>query len=79
MLNPHLLTCDKPLKVRVTSIENGSAKLVFSDSQSFEVSAKFLPSGTKKGEVLYLSLVSDQQLNLGRADVAKAVLDEILS
>ena len=78
MLNPHLLTADKPLKVKVEAIDGNSAKLVFSDSQTISVNVKFLPRDAKKGDVIYLSIVSKECLDLEREKVAKAVLDEIL-
>jgi len=79
MLNSHLLTADKPLKVKLTGADEHSACLELSDKQRFEVNKKFLPSGVKIGEVLYLSLVDEKQLNLERDKVAKEVLDEILN
>jgi len=78
MLNPNLLTSEKPLKVKLSGIEDGIARLVFSDSQSVSVNVKFLPKTAKKGDVLYLSIVNEECLDLEREKVAKAVLDEIL-
>jgi len=69
---------DKPLKVRVASISATHAKLVFSDSQSVEINPKFLPKDTKSGTTLYLNLLTDEDLDKSREELAKAVLDEIL-
>jgi hypothetical protein len=78
MLNPHLLTSDKPLKVKVRKIDGNLACLGFSDGQQFEVNLKFIPKSAKVGQSLYLSLVDEDKLETERGVVAKAVLDEIL-
>lgn len=78
MLNPHLFTSEKPLKVKLDCVDGNNARLVFSDNQIISINAKFLPKNAKKGDVLYLSIVSEGHLDLERGKVAKAVLDEIL-
>jgi len=77
-MNTTLLTADKPLKTRIVEVEHGLAKLVFSDGQSVKISAKFLPSGAKVGEDVYLNLVTLEGLQMGREKVAQAVLEEII-
>ena len=77
-MNPKLFTAEKPLKVKVKKITEGSVELVFSDQQSVNIKVKFLPQQTKEGDTLYLDLLSADQLKLARQEVARAVLEEIL-
>jgi hypothetical protein len=77
-MNYSLLTSEKPLRVKVEKIENNLVKLVFSDHQTVEINAKFLPEGAKPGDQLYLNLLSESDLNLARGEIAKEVLKEIL-
>ena len=79
MINPSLLISDKPLKLKVGKTESGFTKLIFPDSQSIEISQKYLPKGAKEGEVVFLNLLTENELELSRQDIAKRVLDEILS
>ena len=73
-----LLTSDNPLKVEVKSTENSFAILELPDKQSFRVSLKYLPKNAKKGDILYLNLVNEDQLSLAKKETAKAILEEIL-
>jgi len=77
-MNFSLLTSEKPLRVKVEKIERNSTRLVFSDHQKIEINTKFLPSGTKPGDQLYLNLLSENELNLSRNEIAQEVLKEIL-
>ena len=79
MINPSLLTSDKPLKVKVGKTESGFTKLIFSDRQQVEVSQKYLPKGAAEGESLFLNLLTESELDLTRREIAKKVLDDILS
>jgi len=79
MINPSLLTSDKPLKVKVGKTESGFTKLIFSDRQQVEVSQKYLPKGVAEGESLFLNLLTESELDLTRREIAKKVLDDILS
>ncbi len=79
MINPSLLTSDKPLKVKVGKTESGFTKLIFSDRQQVEVSQKYLPKGATEGEALFLNLLTESELDLTRREIAKKVLDDILS
>lgn len=72
------LYCDKPLKVRVEKIGDNSTKLVFNDGQSIKINSKFLPAQAKEGQVVYLSLLAEDELQASKHEVAKALLDEIL-
>jgi ribosomal protein S4E len=78
MLNPHLLSSDKPLKVKIKQIEGNSVQLIFSDGQQFEINRKYVPKEAHVGQNLYLSLVDTEQLEIERGHVAKLVLEEIL-
>lgn len=79
MINSALLTSDKPLKARLGKIKGNFAKIVFSDSQTVEISAKFLPPKSKEGDIVYLNLLCEKDLQTARKDVGKKVLDEILN
>ena len=79
MINPRILTSDKPLKVKIKQIEGQVVQLVFSDGQQFEVNRKYAPKDAKIGQCLYLSLVDAGQLDVEREQVAKLVLEEILN
>lgn len=72
------LYCDKPLKVRVEKLDESSAKIVFTDGQSVEINRKFLPLNAKEGQVIYVSLLAEEELEENKHEVAKALLDEIL-
>jgi len=78
MLNPSLITSEKPLKGKVKALIGGAAKIILGDGQSLEISVKYLPKAIGAGDTVYISVVSDKQLNLGRQEAARAVLDEIL-
>ena len=78
MLNPKILTVEKPLKVKVDKIEGGRVKLILTDRQVFEVNRKFFGASLKKGDVLYLNFLSEGQLAISKDEVAKEVLKEIL-
>jgi len=79
MINQSLLTAEKPLKVRVTSIKENQVKLNFSDNQAFEINKKNLPANTKVGDELYLNLLSEDELGLSKKEIAKKLLENILS
>lgn len=79
MINPSLLTSEKPLKVRTGARIGDKVKLVFSDNQSVEISCKFLPKGTREGVFLYLDLLSGEDLQRSKNEVAKEILSEILN
>ena len=78
MINANLLTCEKPLQVKVESIGATKARLVFSDHQSVEVAAKFLPPEAKEGMFLCLNLLKQGDLAKSKKEVAKELLSEIL-
>ncbi|MDH4358444.1 MAG: hypothetical protein OEV37_00640 [Candidatus Berkelbacteria bacterium] len=78
MLNPSLITSEKPLKAKIKAISGAVAKIALSDGQNLDVNVKYLPKGVTTGDMVYISMVSDKQLNLGRQEIARAVLDEIL-
>jgi len=78
-LNTALLTSENPLRVKLSTLDDSEALLVLPDKQTFKVSRKYLPKGAKKGDILYLDLVSEKQLNFSKQETARAVLDEILS
>ena len=77
-MNTALLTSDNPLRVSVVEIASEVASLSLPDKQTFEGSRKYLPKDVKEGDVLYLDLVSKNQLELSKKETAKAVLEEIL-
>ena len=79
MVNPSLLTNEKPLKVKTGAQIGDKVKLIFSDNQSVEISRKFLPKGTREGVFLYLDLLSADDLLKSKNEVAKEILAEILN
>lgn len=79
MINPSLLTSDKPLKAKLGKIGGNFAKIIFSDGQTIEISAKFIPQNSKEGDILYLNLLCEDELEIAREDVGKKVLEEILN
>ena len=79
MINPSLLTSERPLKVKTGARIGDKVKLVFSDNQFVEISSKFLPKGTKEGTVIFLDLLSADDLLKSKSDVAKEILFEILN
>lgn len=79
MINNSLLTAEKPLRVRIEKIEDSQARLVFSDSQAFKVNIKYLPKEASVGDMIYLSLVSEEELSLTKKEVASELLDQILN
>ena len=79
MINSSLLTSEKPLRVKTGETNGDKVKLTFSDNQAIEVSSKYLPKKAKPGDVLYLSLITEDELELNRKEIARAVLDDILS
>jgi hypothetical protein len=79
MINQSLLVAEKPLKVRVISIKESMAKLGFSDKQNFQISKKYLPEGAKVGDELYFNLLSEEELSLNKEEIAKKLLENILS
>lgn len=78
MINNMLLTAEKPLKARIDKIENAKAQISFSDNQTVTVSAKYLPQESEVGDMIYLSLVSEGELNLTKKQIASELLDQIL-
>lgn len=72
------LLADKPLKVKLEEVESNKATMVFSDGQKFSVNAKFLPGGVRPGDMLYLDLMTSEQYNKTKEEVAREVLKEIL-
>jgi hypothetical protein len=78
MLNPSLLTAEKPLKVKIKEVQKDLAVLVLPDNQTMSVHPKFLPEGSVCGDQVYLNFLSKQDLDKGKQDIARAVLDEIL-
>jgi len=79
MINPSLLTSDKPLKAKIAKVDNAQVKIVFSDGQSFNVSNKYIPPNSREGDIVYLSLVDEPTLKVIKEDVGKRVLKEILN
>jgi competence transcription factor ComK len=78
MINNMLLTAEKPLKVRIDKIENSKAQLWFSDNQTIEINVKYLPQKASVGDMIYLSLVSDEELGFTKKQIATELLDQIL-
>jgi hypothetical protein len=78
MINNTLLTAEKPIKVQLEKIENSKAQLRFSDNQFFEVNVKYLPQDAQIGDMIYLSLVCESELNFTKKQVAAELLDQIL-
>ena len=77
-MNTALLTSDNPLKVSVVKIKGEVIILSLPDKQTFEVSRKYLPKDVAENDILYLDLVSKNQLELSKKETARAVLEEIL-
>jgi len=73
-----LLTAEKPLKVRIDKIENSRAQVSFSDHQIVSISEKYLPHGAVVGDMIYLSLISEDELRLTKKQIATELLDQIL-
>lgn len=79
MINQSLLVAEKPLKVRVISLKESVAKLGFSDKQSFQISRKYLPGEAKVGDELYFNLLTEEEMGLSKKEIAKQLLENILS
>lgn len=77
-MNISILTSDKPLKVRLKQVSDGKAELVFSDSQSVVINARFLPPCTKAGDQLILNLMTEEDLSKTKKEIAREVLRDIL-
>jgi hypothetical protein len=78
MLNLSLLTAEKPLKVRIKEAQKDLAVLVLPDNQVISIHPKFLPEGFACGDQVYLNFLSKDDLDKGKKEIARAVLDEIL-
>ena len=79
MINKNLLVAEKPLKVKVVAVRENHVKLSFSDQQMVEINKKYLPSESKVGDELYLSLLSESGFAKTKKEVAKELLEDILS
>lgn len=79
MINKNLLVAEKPLKVKVVGVQGNHVKLSFSDQQMVEVNKKYLPRESKVGDELYLSLLSESDFAKTKKEVAKELLEDILS
>lgn len=77
-MNIALLTSDNPLRVKVAKIKGEVITLSLPDKQTFEVSRKYLPRDVAENDIMYLDLVSKNQLELSKKETARAVLEEIL-
>ncbi len=78
MINPSLLISEKPLKLKVGEISPTQAVLTLPDDQQICIHPKFLPPDISEGDVVFLNLLSENELHNKREDVAQAVLEEIL-
>jgi len=78
MLNPSLITSERPLKAKVVEITPTQAVLVLPDEQKMLIHPKFLPENSKVGQCVFLNFLSEEQLEQKREEVAHAVLEEIL-
>jgi hypothetical protein len=78
MINPSLLTSERPLKLKVSDVSATQAVLALPDDQKICIHPKFLPSDISEGDVVFLNLLSESELHNKREDVARAVLEEIL-
>lgn len=72
------MMAEKPLKVTVGRSGAGKTTLVFTDGQKVVVGTKFLPAEALEGDELYLDLLTSQQYNRTKQEIAKEVLKEIL-
>jgi len=79
MINQNLLLAEKPVRIKIAQIKEGHAKLVFSDNQSVEISQKYLPKGSQVGDELYLNLLTEEQLDITKKEIARQLLEDILS
>lgn len=77
-MNKATLTADRPLKVKVGKISLDKANLVFSDGQKVTVNTKFLPSPVAEGDMIFLDLLTSEQYNKTKEEIACEVLKEIL-
>ncbi len=78
MINPALLTSEKPLRLKVSELSATQAVLILPDDQQISIHPKFLPADISAGDVVFLNLLSEGELQNRREDVARAVLEEIL-
>jgi hypothetical protein len=78
MINPSLLISEKPLKLKVGEVSVTQAVLNLPDDQQICIHPKFLPPDISKGDFVFLNLLSENELNNKKEDVAQAVLEEIL-
>ena len=78
-MNPSLLVSDKPLRVKVEKIDDSAIELSFSDHQKITISPKNLPHQTKVGDYLYLNLLTKEELEMTKKEIAKTILEDILS
>lgn len=79
MINKSLLVAEKPLKIKVGKLTGTQARLIMSDNQSFEVHRKYLPENAKTGDELYLSLLDEKSFGASKSQIAKELLEQILS
>lgn len=64
-------------EVVVDRIEGSTAVLTLDDGQELNWPTDELPSDASEGDVLKLSLVTDEELTRDREGTAKAILNEI--
>lgn len=77
-MNKATLTADRPLRVKVGKSLEGKTTLAFSDGQRVVVNSKFLPANSKEHDLIYLDLLSSDQYNQTKQEIAREVLKEIL-
>lgn len=77
-MNKATLTADRPLKVKVGKISQGKVILHFTDGQKVVVNDKFLPTLACEGDLVFLDLLTLEQYNKTKEEIAREVLKEIL-
>lgn len=78
-MNASLLVSDKPLKIKIDKIDGSIAVLTLSDHQKIEISVKNLPADSKAGDYLFINLLTEKDLTASKKEIAKTILEEILS
>jgi hypothetical protein len=69
---------DSQLTCVIDRFENGLAVLSFGKGKEIVVAKRFLPNKVKEGTVLRVELLTDEQAERRRENLARAVLKEIL-
>ena len=69
---------DSPLIVTIDRFEGHHVVLLFPGHQTVSVSRRFIPKTAREGDSLTVDLLTNEQQTKRQANLARAVLEEIL-